>query len=151
MSELHIVVLAAGRGTRMKSARPKVLHHVAGAPMIDYVLGAAAELQPHSLTVVIGHQAHLVQTALSDRPGLRFVVQEPQLGTAHALLTTESVLRNARGTVVLLSGDVPLLTPGTLERLIARHTATRAAATIVTAVVDQPFGYGRIVRLADRV
>ena len=151
MSEVHIVVLAAGRGTRMKSARPKVLHHVAGAPMIDYVLRAAAELQPQSLTVVIGHQAHQVRTALSDRARIRFVEQEPQLGTAHALLTTESVLRDAHGTLVLLSGDVPLLTPGTLERLIARHTTTRAAATIVTAVVDQPFGYGRIVRMGDRV
>lgn len=151
MSDVHIVVLAAGKGTRMKSARPKVLHHVAGAPMIDYVLRAAAELSPRSITVVVGHQAAALQEALQSRPGLTFVVQEPQLGTAHALLTAEPVLRQATGTLILLSGDVPLLTTGTLERLVARHTRVRAAATVVTAVVEQPYGYGRIVRLEDRI
>ena len=151
MSDVHIVVLAAGKGTRMKSDRPKVLHEIAGAPMIDYVLRAAAELSPKSITVVVGHQADVIQAALAGRPGLAFVIQEPQLGTAHALLTAEPMLRHATGTLILLSGDVPLLTAGTLERLVARHVTTRAAATVVTAIVDEPYGYGRIVRLEDRM
>jgi bifunctional UDP-N-acetylglucosamine pyrophosphorylase/glucosamine-1-phosphate N-acetyltransferase len=151
MSDVHIVVLAAGKGTRMKSSRPKVLHHVAGAPMIDYVLDAAAGLSPRSITVVVGHQADELRHALGSRPGLSFVVQEPQLGTAHALLTAETLLSSARGTLILLSGDVPLLTAGTLERLVARHTTIGAAATVVTAIVHEPYGYGRIVRLEDRL
>ena len=86
---LHIVVLAAGKGTRMKSARPKVLHRVAGRPMIDYVLTTARSLAPRSTTVVVGHQAETLETGPGRRdPGLTFVVQEPQLGTAHALLST---------------------------------------------------------------
>jgi bifunctional UDP-N-acetylglucosamine pyrophosphorylase/glucosamine-1-phosphate N-acetyltransferase len=96
--------------------------------------------------VVVGHQADSVKAALARFSGLNFVVQEPQLGTAHALLTTESVLRGQTGTLVLLSGDVPLLTVKTLQNLVDRHTSTGAAATVVTAVVDAPHGYGRIVR-----
>lgn len=151
MSDVHIVVLAAGKGTRMKSALPKVLHEVAGAPMIDYVLRSAGAVSPKSITVVVGHQAADLQAALAGRSNVTFVVQEPQLGTAHALLTTEPALAHQSGTLILLSGDVPLLTAGTLERLVARHTTRGAAATVVTAVVDEPYGYGRIVRLDDRI
>jgi bifunctional UDP-N-acetylglucosamine pyrophosphorylase / glucosamine-1-phosphate N-acetyltransferase len=88
MSDVHIVVLAAGKGTRMRSARPKVLHRVAGVPMIEHVLAAARDLSPSSITLVIGHQADTVRAALAGHRGLNFVVQEPQLGTAHALLMT---------------------------------------------------------------
>ena len=93
----------------MKSARPKVLHHVAGLPMIDHVLATARSLGPRSMTVVVGHEAAAVQTALQGHTDVSFVVQEPQLGTAHALLTTEAALRDATGTLLLLYGDVPLL------------------------------------------
>ena len=143
---VHVVVLAAGKGTRMKSARSKVLHRVAGQPMIEHVLATAAGLAPKSTTVVVGHQADALVAALMGFPGLTFVVQEPQLGTAHALLTTESALRGQTGTLILLSGDVPLLSAKTLQNLVDRHTSARAAATIVTALVDAPQGYGRIVR-----
>ena len=146
MLSLHVVVLAAGKGTRMKSALAKVLHRVAGVPMIDYVLDTAAALGPSSTTIVVGHQADDVRRVLASRVGLSFVVQEPQLGTAHALLSTEPALAAATGTLVLLSGDVPLLTTGTLSRLVERHQAAGAAATVLTAVVDRPDGYGRIVR-----
>ena len=149
--DVHIVILAAGKGTRMKSALAKVLHRVAGLPMIDYVLATAAIVRPKSQTVVVGHQALIVQASLAGHGGLTFVVQEPQLGTAHALLTTEPALRNAKGTLVLLSGDVPLLARKTLETLVGHHEATKAAATIVTAVVDDPHGYGRIVRTGERI
>jgi bifunctional UDP-N-acetylglucosamine pyrophosphorylase / glucosamine-1-phosphate N-acetyltransferase len=144
--DTHVVILAAGRGTRMKSARSKVLHRVAGRPMVEPVLAAAAALKPRSTTVVVGHQAESLKEALARHPELTFVVQEPQLGTAHALLTTESALRGQTGTLLLLSGDVPLLTANTLKTLLDRHTRTGAAATVVTCVVDQPHSYGRIVR-----
>ena len=143
------MVLAAGKGTRMKSALAKVLHRVAGVPMIEHVLDTAAALNPVSTTIVVGHQAGDVRRALAARPGLSFVVQEPQLGTAHALLTTESALGTATGTLILLSGDVPLLTSSSLSSLVAKHAGSGAAATVLTAQVDAPKGYGRIVRAAD--
>ncbi len=144
--DTHVVILAAGKGTRMKSARPKVLHKVAGQPLVERVLATAAGLRPATITVVIGHQPDTLKAELAAHQDLTFVVQEPQLGTAHALLTTESVLRGQSGTLVLLSGDVPLLTAKTLQTLVDRHTSAGAAATVVTAVVDDPRGYGRIVR-----
>jgi bifunctional UDP-N-acetylglucosamine pyrophosphorylase / glucosamine-1-phosphate N-acetyltransferase len=151
MSDTHIVILAAGKGTRMKTAIPKVLHRVAGVRMIDHVLAIAASVSPRSTTIVVGHQALTVQAALAGNEELTFVVQEPQLGTAHALLTTEPALRGATGTLVLLSGDVPLLSASTLKTLLDRHQKTGAAATVVTAIVDNPHGYGRIVRSGERI
>jgi bifunctional UDP-N-acetylglucosamine pyrophosphorylase/glucosamine-1-phosphate N-acetyltransferase len=94
----------------------------------------------------VGHQADAIKRVLAEQSDLTFVVQEPQLGTAHALLTTEASLKGARGTLVLLSGDVPLLSSHTLKTLVDRHTSTAAAATVITAVVDDPRGYGRVVR-----
>jgi bifunctional UDP-N-acetylglucosamine pyrophosphorylase/glucosamine-1-phosphate N-acetyltransferase len=149
--DLHILILAAGKGTRMKSARPKVLHHVAGRPMIDHVLRAASALDPQSIVVVVGHQAEEVKHRLAESGRLTFVVQEPQLGTGHALLSAETALRGATGTLVLLSGDVPLLSAKTLKSLVDRHVSTGAAATVVTAMVDDSTGYGRIVRSGERI
>ena len=146
MSDIHIAILAAGKGTRMKSALPKVLHPAAGLPLIEHVLRAAASLSPASVVVVVGHGADQLQEALGKRLGLTFAVQQPQLGTGHALLQTEPVLAGARGTLVLLSGDVPLLTAATLAALVRTHGERRAAATVLTAVVPSPDGYGRIVR-----
>src|SRR5439155_13864206 len=151
MSPVHIVILAAGKGTRMKSALPKVLHRVAGQPVIDHVLATAAVIRPQSTTAVIGHEASTLRAALGSHDGLNFVVQEPQLGTAHALLITEPILRDAKGTLLLLYGDVPLLTAETLKTLLERHESTRATATVVTAVVDDPYGYGRIVRSGEQI
>jgi bifunctional UDP-N-acetylglucosamine pyrophosphorylase / glucosamine-1-phosphate N-acetyltransferase len=148
---VHIVVLAAGKGTRMKSARPKVLHRVAGVPMIDHVLASASVLEPRTTTVVVGHQAEALKAALAGHPGLTFVVQEPQRGTAHALLVAEPALRGQNGTLVLLYGDVPMLTAQTLKLLLDRHMSTRVAATVLTAVVDRPHGYGRIVRSGEQI
>ena len=149
--DIHIVILAAGKGTRMKSARPKVLHRVAGQPLIERVLACTAAIHPRSTTVVIGHQAKELTTALAGHHGLNFVVQEPQLGTAHALMSTQGAFAGQTGALVLLSGDVPLLTPGTLQALVDWHEKTGAAATVVTAVVDDPHGYGRIVRTGEQI
>ncbi len=146
MTPAHVVILAAGKGTRMKSALPKVLHPVAGVPLLEHVLRTVRAFRPESTTLVVGHGAGPIQEAFGADHDLRFVVQEPQLGTAHALLQAEPVLRGATGDVVLLYGDVPLLRPATLEALIERHRADGAAATLVTAVVESPYGYGRILR-----
>jgi bifunctional UDP-N-acetylglucosamine pyrophosphorylase/glucosamine-1-phosphate N-acetyltransferase len=151
MPDLHLVILAAGKGNRMKSARPKVLHRVGGLPLIDHVLRAAAPLQAASTVVVVGDRAADVRAALEKRLGLQFAVQEPQLGTAHALMQAEPLLAGARGTVVLLYGDVPLLSTRTLRRLIDVHVEAGAAATALTAIVDRPYGYGRIVREGGRL
>ena len=151
MSDLHIVVLAAGKGTRMKSELPKVLHKVAGRPLIDRVLDRAARLNPASTTIVVGHGADKVQAHLGQRPNFHFVLQEPQLGTGHALLQTAAVLKGRTGTVVLLSGDVPLLTDRTLQGLLKTHSDEGAAATVLTAILDRPYGYGRILRKQGRI
>jgi bifunctional UDP-N-acetylglucosamine pyrophosphorylase / glucosamine-1-phosphate N-acetyltransferase len=145
-SETHVVILAAGQGTRMKSSRPKVLHEIAGRALIEHVLDTAAAVSPTTTTVIIGHKAKDVRDRLGARTGLTFAVQEPQLGTAHALQQAEPNLNGRSGTLVLLSGDVPLLSRRTLETLVQTHRGAQAAATVVTAVVDRPFGYGRIVR-----
>ncbi|HXG72036.1 MAG TPA: NTP transferase domain-containing protein, partial [Gemmatimonadaceae bacterium] len=151
MTDLHVVILAAGKGTRMKSALPKVLHRAAGFTLIEHVIRAADALSPASVTVIVGHEAEKVQQAMQARTGLRFAVQQPQLGTGHALLQAEPLLAGATGTLVLLSGDVPLLRPDTLKTLIATHERQAAAATVLTAVVDSPHGYGRIVRDEGRI
>jgi bifunctional UDP-N-acetylglucosamine pyrophosphorylase/glucosamine-1-phosphate N-acetyltransferase len=119
--------------------------------MIEHVLATAGALRPRSITVVVGHGGDAVQSRLAGYPGLGFVVQEPQLGTAHALLTTGPVLGAARGTLVLLSGDVPMLAPQTLQTLVDRHESAGAATTVVTAVVEHPHGYGRIVRSGEQI
>jgi len=149
--DTHVVILAAGKGMRMKSALPKVLHRIAGQPLIEYVLAGAAAIQPRSVTVVIGHQADALRSSLGHRRDVTFVVQEPQLGTAHALLQTQEALRGASGTLVLLSGDVPLLTAATLKALVNHHITRGATATVLTAMVEHPTGYGRIVRAGEQI
>lgn len=152
MSDIHVAVLAAGQGTRMKSAAlPKVLHPIAGHPMIEHVLRTAEALSPATVTVIVGHRADLVRARLSGRPSLQFALQEPQLGTAHALQQVEPLLTGKEGILVLLSGDVPLLAGHTLTRLIEVHRQAGASATLVTAVVERAFGYGRIVRSGGQV
>lgn len=151
MADLHVVILAAGKGTRMKSSRPKMLHRVAGRPMIDYVLRTAQSLAPKTSTVVVGHQKESLRQGLEHYERVSFVTQEPQLGTGHALLQTAPVLEQETGHVLLLSGDVPLLRRHTLTQLVQKHDASGAAATILTAVFEQPYGYGRIVRVRGRI
>jgi bifunctional UDP-N-acetylglucosamine pyrophosphorylase/glucosamine-1-phosphate N-acetyltransferase len=151
MFDTHVVILAAGKGTRMKSADPKVLHRAAGFSLIEHVLRAAETLRPATTVVVVGHGSDRVKDALGKRLGLRFALQEPQLGTGHALLQAEPHLTGKSGTVVLLSGDVPLLRPATLCAMVEAHTSRGAAATVLTARVDRPQGYGRIVRDGGRI
>ncbi len=150
-SAVHIVVLAAGQGTRMKSRLPKVLHRVPGGALLDCVIRTAESLTPETLTIVIGHGADAIRSHLRGRETVQFVLQEPQLGTAHALMQTAPILVSRTGTLVLLSGDVPLLRADTLRSLLTIHCGASAAATVLTATVERPFGYGRIVRVDGEV
>ena len=150
-ADVHVAILAAGQGTRMKSALPKVLHRISGRSLIEHVLRTAEAVDPATVTVVVGHKAAVVRERLSGYPRVQFVVQEPQLGTAHALQQTEAILAGRSGTLVLLSGDVPLLGAETLRRLVETHRGAAAAATVVTATVERPYGYGRIVRMDGRI
>jgi UDP-N-acetylglucosamine diphosphorylase/glucosamine-1-phosphate N-acetyltransferase len=140
-----VVILAAGKGTRMESDLPKVLHPLLGKPMIDYVLGAAAALRPEKTVVVVGHERDQIQAHLRERK-LLFAIQEPPLGTGHAVLQAESHLKGFVGDVVILSGDVPLLRGETLTRLLEAHRRNLNFVTVLSAIVENPTGYGRIVR-----
>lgn len=151
MTDIHVVVLAAGKGTRMKSQLPKVLHRISGLSLIERVIQIASSLMPASITLVVGHGADEVKRSLAKRTTLQFVTQEPQLGTGHALLQTRALLDGKGGTVVLLSGDAPLLRPESVKALLQAHAETGAAATVITATTPRPFGYGRIVRTAGRI
>jgi bifunctional UDP-N-acetylglucosamine pyrophosphorylase / glucosamine-1-phosphate N-acetyltransferase len=135
----------------MKSELPKVLHPIAGKSLIARVLDTAQALHPSSVTLVVGHAAEKVRAHLVDRPAIAYAVQEPQLGTGHAVLQAAPLLQNRTGTVVLLSGDVPLLTADSLRALIATHREAGATATVLTANVERPYGYGRVVRTNGRV
>jgi bifunctional UDP-N-acetylglucosamine pyrophosphorylase/glucosamine-1-phosphate N-acetyltransferase len=119
--------------------------------MIERVLQTAEAIDPETVTVVVGHQADTVRAKLGDIPNVAFALQEPQLGTAHALRQAETLLSGRLGTLILLSGDVPLLSRKTLMRLVDTHRGSGAAATVVTATVERPYGYGRIVRTRGRV
>ncbi|MDA1184228.1 MAG: bifunctional UDP-N-acetylglucosamine diphosphorylase/glucosamine-1-phosphate N-acetyltransferase GlmU [Acidobacteria bacterium] len=151
MSDVHVVILAAGMGTRLKSSKPKVLHPVVGAPMVEHVLRLAAALAPTSTTLVVGHQADAIRAYLRDRPELQFALQMPQNGTAHALQQAEPLLAGRHGTLVLLSGDVPLLRAETVRLLLDAHRSAGAAATVMTAVVERPYGYGRVIRTSGKI
>jgi len=148
---VHALILAAGQGKRMRSARIKLLHEVGGAPMVCHVARAAAALRPVSLIAVVGNQAAEVTRALSaERRPPEFATQKEQLGTAHAVLQAESLLRGLgagpRAVVLVLNGDAPLIRPATLRALLRHHRRTGAAATVLTTFVDDPSGYGRVLR-----
>lgn len=147
--DLSIVILAAGLGTRMKSRRAKVLHRAGGRSLIEHVVRLAARFaSPDRTFVVIGHQADAVRTVLSAS-GVQFIEQTEQLGTGHALLVGRAQLETAARNLLVLYGDVPLLSEATVKSLIDLHTASGCACTVLTTDVDQPFGYGRILRGAD--
>jgi len=145
--KLTAIILAAGKGTRMKSKYPKVLHECGGQPMLGHVLDAAEKCGCKNKLVVVGHEAELVEKYVGDRA--RIVLQTEQLGTGHAVLQTEESLKGVEGTVLILCGDTPLLDGGELCKFAEEHQKSGAAASVLTAVMDNPFGYGRIIRNAD--
>jgi bifunctional UDP-N-acetylglucosamine pyrophosphorylase/glucosamine-1-phosphate N-acetyltransferase len=143
------VILAAGKGTRMPAWDiPKVMHEVNGKPMVAHVVEAIRRVCDDRIYVVVGYKAEQVRGALGNT-GVRFVYQNEQLGTGHAVVQCEEALKGFTGTVIVLNGDVPCLRPETIERFAHYHDAEGAAATVLTAVVENPTGYGRIVRAPD--
>jgi len=147
MANLTAVILAAGKGTRMKSKLPKVLHKVGGHPMLEHVMDAAEAAGCRDNVVVIGHGAELVRELVGDRA--RIALQAEQLGTGHAVLQAADTLKDFTGTVMILCGDTPLLEADELEKFYAEHVKSGAAATVMSALMDEPFGYGRILRDAN--
>ena len=141
------IIMAAGKGTRMRSDLPKVCHEVGGRPMVCAVVDACRNAGCDRIVVIVGYKQELVREALADESGVEFAVQEEQLGTGHAVRCAEQELADASDRdVFVLAGDGPLIRPETLKTLLARHRAARASATMATSVIDDPSGYGRIVR-----
>ena len=144
MEKLTAVILAAGKGTRMKSKLPKVLHKVGGKPMVEHVLDAAEAAGCKDNVVVIGHGADRVREVIGSRA--RIALQAQQLGTGHAVLQAAEALKGFQGTVLILCGDTPLLEGAELRRFYEEHIKLGAAATVMTAEMEDPAGYGRILR-----
>lgn len=142
---LAVAVLAAGKGTRMRSTRPKVLHPLAGRPLLDWVLASCTALEPTRRLVIVGHEPQQVQQHLQQhQPQVEVVLQQPQRGTGHAVQQLLEPLDGFSGTLLVLNGDVPLLRPGTLAALLQRHCQTGCAASLLTACLPDPGGYGRV-------
>ncbi len=144
MQYVAAIILAAGEGTRMRSNRAKVLHEIAGVPMIQYVVETALAVVD-DVVVVIGHQAEGVRKALEPYPMLRFAVQEEQLGTGHAVVCAMPQVPANIQDVVVLCGDTPLIKPATVLALIDKHRAGGSYLSLLTTTLAEPFGYGRIV------
>ncbi|MCS7230020.1 MAG: sugar phosphate nucleotidyltransferase [Candidatus Kryptonium sp.] len=148
---LATVILAAGKGTRMKNPdMSKVMFYLNGEPMIKNVVNLAFKINSDRVIVVVGYNKEMVMDYLKRiAPSVEFAIQEEQLGTGHAVMQTEEMLKNFDGDVLVLSGDVPLLTVKTMRRLLKHHYESNAVATLLTAEVDDPTGYGRIIRNPD--
>ena len=141
---LAVAVLAAGKGTRMKSALPKVLQPLAGATLVERVLASAANLQPERRLLIVGHQAEQVEQQLANVGGLEFVLQQPQNGTGHAVQQLIPALQDFEGELLVLNGDVPLLRAETIDALVSQHRSSGADVTLLTARLADPTGYGRV-------
>lgn len=140
----YVVVLAAGKGTRMKSKLYKVLHKVAGRAMVDHVVTQAEQLHPEEIITIVGHGADKVKELLQDRS--HYALQEEQLGTGHAVLQAAPLLEGKKGITLVICGDTPLLSAETLNGLFELHEQSGAKATILSAMMSDPTGYGRIIR-----
>lgn len=144
MKKLKAIILAAGEGSRMKSKKPKVLHEILGKPMVDYVIRTAKDCGAEEVCVVIGHKAEEVQAGILDK-NVTFALQAEQKGTGHAVMMAGDFI-DAESDMLILYGDTPLITGETLTRLVERHRAEGHDVTVVSALVEEPAGYGRILR-----
>ncbi len=144
MENLAVVILAAGQGTRMKSRHAKVLHPLAGLPMIRHVLNSARAVAETKPLLVVGHAADELRQALGEE--VQYVYQAQQLGTGHALLQARGLLEGQAETILSLYGDMPLLTPETLQRLVATHRGSASTITMLTIISDDSMGFGRVIR-----
>ncbi|MGX7173399.1 bifunctional UDP-N-acetylglucosamine diphosphorylase/glucosamine-1-phosphate N-acetyltransferase GlmU [Enterococcus ratti] len=144
MDGRYAIILAAGKGTRMKSKLYKVLHQVSGKPMVEHIINRVSETKPDRIITIVGHGAEQVKAQLGDRS--EYALQAEQLGTGHAVLQAVPFLKEKKGTTLVISGDTPLLTTETLNNLFEYHQGKNASATILTAQAEDPTGYGRIIR-----
>ena len=144
MTNIFAVVLAAGQGTRMKSKLYKVLHPVCGKSMVEHVIDNINTLNTNRIVTVVGHGAEMVKETLGNKS--EYVLQAEQLGTAHAIQQADQLLGSLEGTTLVVCGDTPLIRPETMQALFDHHQKTNAKATILTAITDNPTGYGRILR-----
>ena len=144
MDARYAIILAAGKGTRMKSKLYKVLHPVSGQPMVEHIINRVSETNPDQIITIVGHGAEQVKAQLGERS--EYALQAEQLGTGHAVLQAASFLQEKEGTTLVISGDTPLLTTETLNNLFEYHQGKNASATILTAQAEDPTGYGRIIR-----
>ena len=140
----YAVILAAGKGTRMQSKLYKVLHKVCDRTMVELVLDSLSDLEMQEVITVVGHGAERVKEVLGDRT--KFVLQAEQLGTAHAVKVAKDELKDKEGTTIVMYGDTPLIRPETINSMLDHHENTNAKATVLTAIADNPFAYGRIIR-----
>ncbi|MCY3756206.1 MAG: NTP transferase domain-containing protein [Acidobacteria bacterium] len=148
MNPTHVLIMAAGKGTRLESSLPKVLHPLAGRPLMEHLLQTVEALNPRHTLVVVGHQAALVKSRLRSR-AVEFTEQVPQLGTGHAVQVARDWWFGKPGNLLILSGDVPLISAGTLRKMIQVHDRTRASLTLLSTRLDDPTGYGRVIRAED--
>ena len=144
--ELRVVILAAGKGTRMNSDLPKVLHKLQSKPLIDYVIDESELLNPKEIIVVVGFKKESVIKHTESRINLKYATQIEQLGTGHAVLQTNELLKNKRGHILILYGDVPNIKASTLQPIVNDHISNNRDLTLITAEIDDPTGYGRIIR-----
>ena len=144
--ELRVIILAAGKGTRMNSDLPKVLHKLNGKALLDFVLDESELLNPIETILVVGFKKEQVISHTENRINLKYATQIEQLGTGHAVLQTEELLKNNKGHIIILYGDVPNIKASTLRPIINEHIINNRDLTLITAEIDDPSGYGRIIR-----
>tara|TARA_Y100000590_G_C15736577_1_gene1018714 strand:+ start:1889 stop:2629 length:741 start_codon:yes stop_codon:yes gene_type:complete len=144
-SSLSTIILAAGKGTRMNSKMPKVLHKVGNQSMIMHVINTAYQLGAEKILAVLGYQYKMIQESI-DNPSVEYVLQEKQLGTAHAVLQCQHLLKSFNGNILILYGDAPLIQISTLSKLLKLHEQTKSWCTLLTTDLPNPTGYGRIIR-----
>ena len=144
--ELRVIILAAGKGTRMNSDLPKVLHKLQGKSLIDYVIDESELLNPKEILLVVGFKKERVIKHTESRINLKYATQIEQLGTGHAVLQTNELLKNRKGHILILYGDVPNIKASTLQPIVDDHISNNRDLTLITAEIDDPAGYGRILR-----
>ena len=145
-NELRVIILAAGKGTRMNSDLPKVLHKLQGKALIDYVIDESELLDPKEIILVVGFKKEQVIKHTKNRIHLKYATQVEQLGTGHAVLQTKELLKNKKGHILILYGDVPNIKASTLMPIVDDHISNNRDLTLITAEIDDPSGYGRIIR-----
>ena len=148
---LSVAILAAGKGTRMESSLPKVLHKISGKSLLQRVIDSCVELKPDQIFVITGHKSKEVQKSIPSDKKINVVIQEPQLGTGHAIQVFCKEVKKHEGKLLILNGDVPLIRPDTLKNLLYLHESKNADVSLITTKKINPYGYGRVFLNGDYI